>query len=187
MRERANPAAVNLRLLGASVLMLCACACSSGVHPASQSGSASSTARPAQGAPPPAHPSGSPATSPLQPVRPAPSATSSATPPPPVPISVPRLRPDATPRILSVSVSKTTVGSGDTVSGSVITSSNVASVEARVAAYGVTLVKTGVGRFALTYTFGSLPFFVRGTYQLRIIARNARGDAAQESLPITVR
>lgn len=77
--------------------------------------------------------------------------------------------------------------SGDTVSGMVVTSSNVASVEVRVASYGMTLSKVGVGRFALQYTLGALPFFVHGTYQMKIIARNARGDTAQQSLPITVR
>lgn len=87
---------------------------------------------------------------------------------------------------MSVDINETTVHSGDTVSGMVITSSNVASVEVRVASYGMALSKVGVGRFALSYTLGSLPFFVRGTYQMKIIARNARGDVAQTSLPITV-
>lgn len=82
---------------------------------------------------------------------------------------------------------KTTVTSGDRVSGTVLTSSNVASVEARVAGYGIVLHKVGVGRFSLTYTVGNLPFFVHGTYQMQIIARNTRGDATQTSLPITVR
>lgn len=77
--------------------------------------------------------------------------------------------------------------SGDTVSGTVITSSNVASVEVRVASYGMSLAKVGVGRFALQYTLGSLPFFVHGTYEMKVIARNTRGDAAEQTVPITVR
>jgi hypothetical protein len=101
--------------------------------------------------------------------------------------AIPRLPPNAAPRILSVAVDKMTVGSGDHVSGTVLTSSNVASVEVRVAGYGVVLHKIGVGRFSLQYTLGSLPFFVHGIYQMRIIARNARGDAAQQTLPITLR
>lgn len=79
------------------------------------------------------------------------------------------------------------MSSGDRVSGTVLTSSNVASVEARVAGMGVVLSKVGVGHFSLTYTLGNLPFFVHGTYEMQIIARNTRGDAAQTSLPITVR
>jgi hypothetical protein len=103
------------------------------------------------------------------------------------PVTIPRLPPNAAPRIVSIAVDKTTVGSGDRVSGTVLTSSNVASVEVRVAGYGMALDKVGVGRFTLDYTLGNLPFFVRGTYEMRIIARNARGDAAQQTVPITVR
>ncbi len=123
--------------------------------------------------------------------HPAGSATAAATTPPaqaaatPTP-AIPRLPSDAAPRIVSIAVDKTTVGSGDRVSGTVLTSSNVASVEVRVAGYGVSLDKVGVGRFTLNYTLGNLPFFVRGTYEMRVIARNARGDAAQQTLPITV-
>jgi hypothetical protein len=79
------------------------------------------------------------------------------------------------------------VSSGDRVSGTVLTSSNVASVEVRIGGYGVTLNKVGVGRFSLAYTVGNLPFFVHGTFQMQVIARNARGDAARTSLPIEVR
>jgi hypothetical protein len=134
-----------------------------------------------------------------RPVTPAPSSTNVATPaatsapataPPPTASptpAIPRLPPNAAPRIVSVAVDKTTVGSGDRVSGTVLTSSNVASVEVRVAGYGMALNKIGVGRFTLEYTLGNLPFFVHGTYQMQIIARNARGDAAQQTLPITVR
>lgn len=98
-----------------------------------------------------------------------------------------RLPPNAAPKILSVAVDKTTVTSGDRVSGTVLTSSNVASVEVRVAGYGISLNKTGVGRFSLAYTLGDLPFFVHGTYEMRVIARNSRGDKAEQTLPITVR
>ncbi|HEU5479389.1 MAG TPA: hypothetical protein VFU90_06125 [Candidatus Tumulicola sp.] len=115
---------------------------------------------------------------------PAASAAPTATPQPES--SVPLLPPNAPPRIVAVDISETTVHSGDTVSGMVITSSNVASVEVRVATYGMSLAKIGVGRFSLEYTVGSLPFFVHGTYQMRIIARNTRGDATQTTLPITV-
>lgn len=101
--------------------------------------------------------------------------------------TVPRLSPDASPRILSVAIDKTAVSSGDHVSGTVLTSSNVASVEVRIGGYGVTLNKVGVGRFAMAYTVGDLPFFVHGTFQLQVIARNSRGDKTQTSVPIEVR
>ncbi|MFY9885298.1 MAG: hypothetical protein WAK15_11025 [Candidatus Cybelea sp.] len=102
-------------------------------------------------------------------------------------IKVPRLSSQAPPRILDVAMSETTVQPGDRVSGSVVTSSNVASVEARIGGYAVSLVKVGVGRFALTYTVGPLPFFVRGSFAMHVIARNPRGDVVTRTVPLTVR
>lgn len=84
-------------------------------------------------------------------------------------------------------VSETTVQPGDSVSGRVLTSSNVASVEARIGGYAVTLQKTGVGRFALTYKVGQLPWFVHGNFTMQVIARNTRGDAVTREIPLTVR
>jgi hypothetical protein len=107
----------------------------------------------------------------------------------PVPkhVAILRLPPNAPPQILSVAISETTVHSGDTVSGTVLTTSNVASVEVRVASFGRGLSKAGVGRFTLTYPVGNLPFFIRGTYAMRVIARNTAGASTETSVPITVR
>jgi hypothetical protein len=102
-------------------------------------------------------------------------------------VAILRLPPNAPPQILSVAISETTVHSGDTVSGTVLTTSNVASVEVRVASFGRGLSKAGVGRFTLTYPVGNLPFFVRGTYAMRVIARNTAGASTETSVPITVR
>jgi hypothetical protein len=98
-----------------------------------------------------------------------------------------RLPPNAKPQILAVKVSETTVHSGDTVSGSVVTTSNVASVEARIGGYALSLSKVGVGRFALTYTVQPLPWFVRGNFTMRLIAKNTRGDTVERGVPLTVR
>jgi hypothetical protein len=100
---------------------------------------------------------------------------------------VPRLKPNAPPEIVAIHLSSTSVSSGDTLFGKVLTSSNVASVEVRVATYAFTLQKVGVGRFAMTYRVGNIPFFVHGTFPMKIIARNTRGDAVERSLPLTVR
>lgn len=156
-------------------------------------------------------PSGAPFSSPQQtPTRPvstpsatpsptqAPTATPTATPTPvetsvpvatasPKHVAVPMVQPDAPPKILAVSISETTVHSGDTVTGSVSTTSNVASVEVRIATFGMGMAKTGIGRFALTYPIGNLPFFVRGTFQMHVIARNTRGVSTETTIPITVR
>ena len=106
---------------------------------------------------------------------------------PPPPNHPVRLAPDAPPQILDVNVSETRVFPGDRVFGRVITTSNVASVEARIGGYAVSLAKVGVGRFELTYTVGPLPWFVHGNFTMQVIARNTRGDAATRAIPLTVR
>ena len=84
-------------------------------------------------------------------------------------------------------MSETTVHPGDHVFGRVVTTSNVASVEARIGGYAVSLVKVGVGRFELTYTVAPLPWFIRGNFTMQVIARNTRGDAVVRPVPLVVR
>ncbi|MGB6522670.1 MAG: hypothetical protein WBE83_12955, partial [Candidatus Cybelea sp.] len=126
----------------------------------------------------------------------APSPPASAAPGPAAPASgaiaakpvakVPIVVPNAAPQIISVDVSETTVHSGDHVSGKVVTTSNVASVEARIGTYAMSLNKVGVGRFALTYTVAPLPWFVHGTFPMRVIAKNTRGDTVERTIPLSV-
>ncbi|MGC1380933.1 MAG: hypothetical protein WA814_07905, partial [Candidatus Baltobacteraceae bacterium] len=98
-----------------------------------------------------------------------------------------RLPADAVPKIVSVTISETTVHPGDRVVGNVVTSSNVASVEARIGGYGLRLEKTGVGRFAIAYRVLPMPWFLHGNYNLEVIARNPRGDAVARTIPLSVR
>ena len=104
-------------------------------------------------------------------------------------ISVPAVReaPDAPPRILAMSISTPVAHGGDVVSGTVQTSSNVASVEARIAGYSSSMQKVGVGKFVMSYRVPKLPFFLHRTYTIEVIARNTRGDAVTSSVPITIR
>jgi hypothetical protein len=106
---------------------------------------------------------------------------------PPAPKKVLLLTPDAAPQILRVAVSETTVHPGDRVFGQVLTTSNVASVQARIGGYAMNLSKVGVGRFELTYTVAPLPWFVRGNFTMQVIARNTRGDTVTRAIPLTVR
>jgi hypothetical protein len=94
---------------------------------------------------------------------------------------------NAPPRILAMSISTPVAHGGDIVSGTVETSSNVASVEARIGGYGTAMQKVGVGRFHLAYRVPRLPFFLHRTYTIEVIARNTHGDAVTSSVPITVR
>ena len=180
-------------------LVLAACSRGgSGGSPA-QSPAAAASASPAERVPP--HP-GPRVTAPGPTASPSPSASPSVSPSPspdasatalptqtqtPVPPKVPRLAPDAAPEILSVTVSETTVHPGDRVFGSVVTSSNVASVEARIGGYALSLSKVGVGRFTIAYTVAPLPWFMNGSYAMHVLAHNARGDTVERTIPLTVR
>ena len=95
--------------------------------------------------------------------------------------------PDAYPRIVSVTLSSPVVSGGDVVTSSVETSSNVASVEARIGGYSANYQKTGVGRFTLAYKVPNLPFFLHKAYVLQIIARNTAGTSVSTAVPITIR
>jgi hypothetical protein len=94
---------------------------------------------------------------------------------------------EAPPQILSMSLSTPVARGGDVVSGTVETSSNVASVEARIAGYSSPMQKVGVGKFALSYRVPKLPFFLHKTYMIQVIARNTRGQAVSTAVPITIR
>lgn len=161
---------------------------------------------PASARPPPATPAPAATVAPARPAlhgapkptaKPSPVATPSAAPSPAparsvaalplAPKSVERLAPDAPPQILDVAVSQTTVQPGDRVVGRVVTSSNVASVEARIGGYSVALAKVGVGRFELAYTVGPLPWFLHGDFTMQVIARNTRGDKTTRAVPLKVR
>jgi len=94
---------------------------------------------------------------------------------------------DAPPRILAMSLSSPVAHGGDVVSGIVETSSNVASVEARIGGYATSMQKVGTGRFQLSYRVPNLPFFLHRTYMIQVIARNTKGQEVSSALPITVR
>ncbi len=95
--------------------------------------------------------------------------------------------PDAAPRIVAVHIDSQTVHSGETISGMVETTSNVASVEARIAAFSISVPKVRLGRFALSYVVPWVPFFWHGTYPMTLIARNTAGVAVERVIPITVK
>jgi hypothetical protein len=139
-------------------------------------------------APPPiaTPPAASPAAAarrPLPASTPSKSPAATASPAPPVVIA----SPNAPPRIIAVSISSPVVTGGEVVTGTVETSSNVASVEARIGGFSSTLAKVGVGHFVLSYRVPNLPFFLHRTYAIQVTARNTQGDSVSSSLPITVR
>jgi len=143
--------------------------------------------------------SGTPSATPTPSAAPAPFASpatvqstapvSSASPSPtPVPTpTVLMLAPDAPPQILWIALSSTTPKAGDSLSVTVLTSSNVASVELRIGGYGAGMTKTDVGHFETTSEVPSLPFFVSHNLTLQIIARNTAGVAVERIVALQVR
>ena len=104
----------------------------------------------------------------------------------PTPEQIVMLPAGAPPRIVDLRLDKTDVQSGDVVSGMVQTSSNVASVEARIAAYSIDVPKVATGRFSLSYRVPNLPFFLKKTYDMVVIARNTAGAETTRVVPITI-
>ena len=95
--------------------------------------------------------------------------------------------PHAPPRILAINISTLNARAGQTVSGSVETTSNVASVEVRIAGWGMSLARPRIGYFEASGVIPDLPPFAKGTYTLQVIARNADGRRAERDFPITLR
>jgi hypothetical protein len=120
---------------------------------------------------------------------PGPSPAASAS-PSPTPVATPTillLGPDAAPQILWVNLSSTTPRAGESLKITVLTSSNVASVELRVGGYGAGMTKMDVGHFETTTQVPRLPAFMSHQLTLQVIARNTSGTAVQQSVPIAIR
>lgn len=141
-----------------------------------------------------AEPTRSPAPAPFAPneafalsqLRPEPVATPvvrfSTLPPIPTPSA------DASPVIVDVLLPDATVTGGESVTGDVIASSNVQSVDVRVAGITRAMDRIAPGIFTLTVVVPRLPFFLRHrAYTLVVIARNAAGATATQSVSVRVR
>lgn len=138
---------------------------------------------PLPSASPPPAPTPAPTPSPAPVVTPAQASRALPAPAP----SILMLPPDAPPQILWIALSSTAPRAGDTLTVTVLTSSNVASVELRIGGYGSGMTKTDVGHFQLASTVPKLPFFMNHSLTLQFIARNTAGVAAQQSVLLQVR
>lgn len=127
-----------------------------------------------------AAPSPAPVVTPLPVTSASPAPTPSAVP------TVLMLAPDAPPQILWIGLSSTTPRAGDTLAVTVVTSSNVASVELRVGGYGTSMTKTDVGLFESASQVPSVPFFMSHSFTLQIIVRNTGGVAVEQDVPLQV-
>jgi len=84
--------------------------------------------------------------------------------------------PQLGPAIYSVSASPNVARAGDTIVWNVRTSADVTTVSANATGFTIPLQRQGPGRFGTTFEIPSIvPPFFRGTYAVRIVARNAAG------------
>jgi|SRR5579884_591450 len=94
---------------------------------------------------------------------------------------------DAPPRILAMHFSSDDVRRGQTWSGEIVTTTNVASLEVRTNLFSINVPRRGFGRFAFDLrVFDVPPIFIRA-YRVRVIARNSAGSEAEEDLPLRIR
>lgn len=94
---------------------------------------------------------------------------------------------DAPPKILAMRFSANDVRRGQTWSGEIVTTTNVASVEVRTNLFSINVPRRSFGRFAFDLRiFDVPPIFIRA-YDVRVIARNSAGEETEEHFPLRIR
>jgi hypothetical protein len=130
-------------------------------------------------------PSATPTISPAPSPSAAPSATPAGSPTPlPTPLVLP---PDAVPQILAVTVNETVFHSGDTIYSTVVTSTNVAAVELRVAGKAIRFPRVDFGVWQLAYTLPHIPRRMLHDYPGQIVAMNSAGVTTARPVTISLR
>lgn len=77
--------------------------------------------------------------------------------------------------------------SGELITGTVITSTNVAAVEIRFAGHSVRIPRADFGVWQMSYRMPHVPFFYRKTYTAQVVAMNSAGIEATQPLTVTIR
>ena len=100
-----------------------------------------------------------------------------------LPPGVPYAAPSDPVRIAAVELPSGTVRGGDTISATVLTSSNAAAVTATVGTYVLNLPKTAPGTFELSVAVPRLPL---PTYHAKIVVTAIRADGATDQTSVKV-
>ena len=101
--------------------------------------------------------------------------------------TAPVATPNAPPRIVRIWFSTLTLRPGTWFDGTIVGSSNVASVEVRTAAFSINSTQVAPGIYHFHMRVLELPpLSRRHSYELYIIARNTPGDEAVEEAPLRV-
>ncbi|MBV9277705.1 MAG: hypothetical protein JOZ97_05660 [Candidatus Eremiobacteraeota bacterium] len=96
--------------------------------------------------------------------------------------------PDAPPRIVRIWLSTLVIAPGSTLDGAIATTTNVASVEVRTAAFSINSLHVAPGQFRFHTRVLELPPLARlHTYTLDVIARNTAGVAQVEQAPLEMK
>ena len=102
-------------------------------------------------------------------------------------VPAPLGRPNDPPKIVRVWISQDSVAAGDVLRGHVTTTTNVASLEVRLGPRSATLKRTTFGQFEGAFHVPRVPAFLRRSYDVDLIARNAAGRSAQTQITIAFR
>jgi len=95
---------------------------------------------------------------------------------------------NAPPRILRIWLSRLVIAPGSTLEGAIATTTNVASVEVRTAAFSINSQHVAPGQFRFRTRVLELPPLARlHTYTLDVIARNTAGTAQVEQAPLEMK
>jgi len=90
----------------------------------------------------------------------------------------------AAPKILAVQLSALNVHPGDTWTGNIITTTNVASLEVRAPSFTFNAERIGYGEFAFSVHAIFIPPIYRRVYTVTFVARNAGGAAAERDIDV---
>jgi len=94
--------------------------------------------------------------------------------------------PHALPRIVRIELAQRSVTSGEVVHASVYTTSNTASVEARIYSYSMPLQRVGVGHFRFVYRVPDVPFYLKRDWPVQVIAHNVDGRSTSKEVTISI-
>jgi hypothetical protein len=122
---------------------------------------------------------------PVPPPSPSPNASALPTATPlPTPLV---LAPDAAPQILAVRISNAVLHSGERVTGTVITSTNVAAVEVRIRDLALRLQRVDAGIWQLSYVVPHVPLHACRRLTAHIVAMNSAGVKTMRPLVLSLR
>ncbi|MGH7327295.1 MAG: hypothetical protein ACREJX_02985 [Polyangiaceae bacterium] len=106
---------------------------------------------------------------------------------PPKPIEAPWLYDTDPPKIERIWLSERDFHAHDLARVRVTTTTNAASVEARIESYGRALRRASAGQFVGALRVPTLPPFLRRSFALRFIVRNSLGISTQEAVEVQLR